>query len=77
VKSVLVAGLAALAIGTVAEAQDRPQPIGEPLAVGVAAPDFALRGATRNGVLADPVKLSDYRGQTVVLAFFYKARTKG
>lgn len=48
-----------------------------PLAVGTAAPAFALTGATRYGVLRTPVRLSDFAGQTVVLAFFYKARTKG
>jgi thioredoxin-dependent peroxiredoxin len=47
------------------------------VAVGQAAPDFTAPGATRYGLLRDPVKLSDFRGQTVVLAFFYKARTKG
>ena len=41
------------------------------------APDFALPGATRYGRLRDPVRLSDFRGKTVVLAFFYRARTKG
>jgi peroxiredoxin len=41
------------------------------------APDFALPGATRYGLLRDPVHLSDFRGKTVVLAFFYRARTKG
>ena len=41
------------------------------------APDFTLPGATRYGLLKDPVKLGDFRGQTVVLAFFPKARTKG
>jgi cytochrome oxidase Cu insertion factor (SCO1/SenC/PrrC family) len=46
-------------------------------AVGAQAPDFTLPGATRYGVLKNPVHLSDYRGQTVVLAFFYQARTKG
>jgi peroxiredoxin Q/BCP len=46
-------------------------------AVGDVAPDFALPGATRYGLLRDPVRLSDYRGQTVVLAFFFKARTRG
>jgi thioredoxin-dependent peroxiredoxin len=46
-------------------------------AVGAEAPDFSLPGATRYGLLKDPVRLSDYRGQTVVLAFFFKARTKG
>lgn len=47
------------------------------LKVGDQAPDFALRGATRYGLLEKQVRLSDYRGQTVVLAFFFKARTKG
>jgi hypothetical protein len=49
----------------------------EPLAVGAEAPDFTLPGATRYGVLKAPVHLSDFKGKTVVLAFFYKARTKG
>ena len=48
-----------------------------PLQVGAVAPDFALKGATRYGVLAQPVRLSDFKGKTVVLAFFYKARTSG
>jgi peroxiredoxin Q/BCP len=47
------------------------------LAVGEMAPDFALPGATRFGVLEEPVRLSDYRGDTVVLAFFFRVRTKG
>jgi peroxiredoxin len=46
-------------------------------AVGDAAPDFAIRGATRFGLLKDRARLSDYRGQTVVLAFFVVARTRG
>src|SRR5437868_13836486 len=41
------------------------------------APDFSLAGADRYGLLKTPVKLSDYRGRTVVLAFFFQARTKG
>lgn len=45
--------------------------------VGALAPDFTLPAATRYGVLRDSIKLSDYRGKTVVLAFFFKARTKG
>lgn len=45
--------------------------------VGSMAPDFTLPGATRYGLLRDPVRLADYRGKTVVLAFFYRARTKG
>jgi hypothetical protein len=46
-------------------------------AVGEVAPDFAMSAATRYGVLRDSIRLSDFRGQTVVLAFFPKARTKG
>jgi peroxiredoxin Q/BCP len=45
--------------------------------VGQAAPDFTLPGATRFGLLKEPVHLADFRGQVVVLAFFPKARTKG
>lgn len=52
-------------------------PASPPLDVGVMAPDFVLRGATRYGTLREPVRLSDYRGKTVVLAFFARARTRG
>jgi peroxiredoxin len=48
-----------------------------PLEVGAVAPDFEMPGATRYGVLRDPVKLSDFKGKTVVLAFFFRARTRG
>ena len=48
-----------------------------PLEIGAVAPAFTMKGATRYGVLARPVQLSDFRGKTVVLAFFYKARTSG
>jgi peroxiredoxin len=47
------------------------------LEVGAVAPDFALPGATRYGTLKNPVRLSDYKGKTVVLAFFFRARTGG
>lgn len=66
---------AACAIGPAALAQAPAQDAGP--AVGAMAPDFTLPGATRYGVLKGPVHLADYRGQTVVLAFFYQARTKG
>ena len=52
-------------------------PAPPPLEIGAVAPDFALAGGTRYGVLRDPVRLSDYKGKTVVLAFFFKARTRG
>ena len=48
-----------------------------PLAVGTIAPDFALVGANREGILPDSIQLSDFRDQTVVIAFFYRARTRG
>ena len=47
------------------------------IAVGEMAPDFSLPGATRYGILRDPVRLSDLRGEVVVLAFFFRARTRG
>ena len=47
------------------------------LEVGDVAPDFSLPGATREGVMRQPIKLSDFRGETVVLAFFFQARTRG
>jgi len=70
---------AAAAFGAVASAQATPGASASPAGpqIGQAAPDFSLPGATRYGLLAKPVRLSDYRGSTVVLAFFYQARTKG
>jgi hypothetical protein len=62
-----------LAGPVVAQEQEGPQV----LDVGQMAPDFELAGATRYGILRDPVKLSDYRGKTVVLAFFFRVRTRG
>jgi peroxiredoxin Q/BCP len=47
------------------------------LAVGTKAPDVSFTGATRWGVLGQEVKLSDFAGKTVVLAFFPAARTRG
>lgn len=52
-------------------------PTAPPLEIGAVAPDFAMAGATRYGTLRNPVRLSDYKGKTVVLAFFFKARTRG
>jgi hypothetical protein len=71
--------LAALLV-MAASAAGAQQPVASgnpPPEVGSLAPDFALAGATRYGVLRDSIRLSDFRGKTVVLAFFYKARTKG
>lgn len=67
---------AACVMAPVASAQ-APKPDASGPQVGDVAPDFTLPGGTRYGLLKGPVRLSDYRGQTVVLAFFYQARTKG
>ena len=73
----LAAGLTLAAVGPAAcQAPPAPTP-NPPLEVGALAPDFELPSATRHGVLAQPVRLSDYQGEVVVLAFFFRARTKG
>ena len=54
-----------------------PAPGANAPAVGTMAPDFTIHGATRFGVLRDTTRLSDFRGQTVVLWLFIKARTRG
>jgi hypothetical protein len=78
--------VAALTVPVIGLAQGNPPappaPAGPPPGanqpqVGTVAPDFSLPGATRYGRLQNPVKLSDYRGETVVLAFFFQARSKG
>jgi len=79
VSRVAIAAFLAVAAAQSAEAQqtNSPAPATTAPEVGTMAPDFALSGATRYGLLRDPVRLSDFRGNTVVLAFFYRARTKG
>lgn len=71
----ILAALVALALASPAMAQS-PAPTGE-LKVGDLAPDFTLPASTREGVSPAPITLSGLRGQTVVLAFFPKARTGG
>jgi len=66
---------ASLLSAGVSGAQSTPPSTGP--GVGAVAPTFSLPGATRYGVLRDPVNLADYKGKVVVLAFFFKARTKG
>jgi hypothetical protein len=77
IKTLALGAAASLAVFGNAEGQtvDPPAPSGP--GVNDVAPDFTLNGATRYGLLKTPVRLSDYRGRTVVLAFFYQARTKG
>ena len=78
IRRLLVA--AALAAAVVIGAPDgaTAQEAGDGLIeVGAMAPDFELTGSTRHGVLQDQVRLSDYQGETVVLAFFFRVRTRG
>ena len=70
----LLAGALSMTIATQAVAQERESGL---LPVGAMAPDFELPGATRYGLLEHPLRLSDYRGETVVLAFFFRVRTPG
>ncbi|MFV2007715.1 MAG: hypothetical protein ACC667_09725 [Longimicrobiales bacterium] len=73
--ALVLAFAAGLVLATPGSAQDVPEP--DLLAIGEMAPDFVLTGATRYGVLQDPVRLSDFRGEVVVLAFFFRVRTRG
>lgn len=54
-----------------APATARPTP-----EVGAVAPNFRFTAITKDGI-QKPANLSDYQGQTVVLWFFIKARTRG
>jgi cytochrome oxidase Cu insertion factor (SCO1/SenC/PrrC family) len=72
----LVAGAMAGGAAADAAAQQGP-PAQNFLAVGTPAPDVSFTGATRYGLLAEPVRLSQFHGQTVVIAFFFRARTPG
>ena len=78
--ALLVAALLGLP-GTVASAQQPAAPAAPAPEVGPKigemAPDFEFTANTRYRKLANSQKLSDFRGQTVVLAFFPKARTRG
>ncbi len=69
--------LALLAGSALAQNPPAAAPAVPPLEVGAVAPDFALPGGTRFGVLRDPIRLTQFRGKTVVLAFYFRSRTRG
>jgi cytochrome oxidase Cu insertion factor (SCO1/SenC/PrrC family) len=77
----IAAAVTLVGAGQTARAQQTAAPAASTVPAGPVvndlAPDFTLAGADRYGLLKTPVRLSDYRGSTVVLAFFYQARTKG
>ena len=76
-KTMALSGLLVLATSVAApmglEAQDPPGF----LPVGEMAPDITVTGATRYGVLEEDITLESLRGETVVLAYFFKSRTGG
>ncbi|MEP6780643.1 MAG: peroxiredoxin family protein [Gemmatimonadaceae bacterium] len=47
------------------------------LAVGEVAPDFTIKSVNANGLTVKPFHLAEHRGETVVIAFFPKARSQG
>ena len=69
--------LSVLAVSSAAAQQPAAPPAPPQPEVGQPAPDFTITGATRYGLLREPIHLADFKGQTVVIAFFPKARTKG
>ena len=78
----LLPALVALLLAAPARAQDpAPAPVPVPGAngpkVGDMAPDFTLPASTQAGILPRGIRLSELRGQVVVIAFFPKSRTKG
>ena len=73
--------IALLLAAGIAQAQ-QPAPATAPAGpigpqVGDVAPDFTLPTATKEGLGKKPLRLSDLKGQTVVIAFFPRSRTSG
>ena len=76
-KRLVVLGVLSVLLGLTALANAAAQDEQHFLAVGGMAPNIEVIGATRYGILAEPVKLNYYHGKTVVIAFFFRARTRG
>jgi len=79
VSRIALSSLALVCASTLAAQQPTAAPAAPALPipeVGSVAPDFAFRPVTTGGI-GKSTRLSDYRGQTVVVWFFFKARTRG
>jgi peroxiredoxin Q/BCP len=81
-RSLAAAAVSLAVLGSAAAAQSSAAPAAAPAQaggpqIGEMAPDFTLPFATKTGPGAAPVRLSDLRGRTVVIAFYPKARTRG
>jgi len=70
-----LAAMGILAAGPLA-AQQPTAPAATPLAAGVTAPGFNLAAGNKAG-LAGMLALADLHDKTVVIAFFYRARSSG
>lgn len=73
----VVAGMSMGGASPLAAQATATAPAATALKVGDMAPDFSVTTVTASGVEGKPFKLSEHRGETVVLAFFPKARTSG
>ena len=72
-----IVALAALAAAAPRASAQQPAAPATVSMMGVVAPDFTAPVQMKGAVSPKPFKLSDYKGQTVVLAFYPKARTQG
>ena len=75
-KRLLTTGLLAGTLASFGAAPGSAQEI-DLMDVGEMAPDIEFVGASADGVMEGTRRLSEYRGETVVLAFFFRARTRG
>jgi hypothetical protein len=77
-RSTLLAAVA-VALGAGSATAQQPATPAAPVGpqVGDVAPDFTIVASDKDGVRKKPFRLADAKGNTVVLAFFPKARTKG
>lgn len=73
---VLMAVLLVSLAGAQQPTQSAPAPALPIPDVGSVAPDFDFAPITKDGI-QKPTKLSALKGQTVVVWFFFKARTRG
>lgn len=72
-----LSAVTALSVVALSSVSAQAAPGAPALKIGDMAPDFTVMSVTSAGVDAKPFKLSEHRGETVILAFFPKARTSG
>ena len=72
-----LSAVTALSVVALSSVTAQAAPGAPTLKIGDMAPDFTVMSVTSAGTDAKPFKLSEHRGETVILAFFPKARTSG